>query len=281
MRTVQFTWNTMDGFCLSAQAWEPDDLSLHGVICLVHGLGEHIGRYTHVAEFFTSHQFAMVGYDQRGHGKSDGKRGHNVSFEHMMADIHLMLEKTTRQYPNLPVFLYGHSMGGMEVCNFILLNPNEGVTGAIVTDPGLRTNFPVPPLKRMLGKILYNLVPAYTMPNGLERAALSRDKDVVQQYESDPLVHGQVSARLGIDILTRGEWAVNHAADLAIPMLLMQGSADRIVSAAAAREFAQRAGSFCTYKEWDGLYHELHNEPEKAAVLQTMMDWLTEHLPSN
>ena len=117
------------------------------------------------------------------------------------------------------------------------------------------------------------LWPAFTMPNGLEQAAVSRDPTVVTAYQADPLVHDRLSARLGMSLLESGEWAIAHAAEFPVPLLLMHGTADRLTSVAASQEFAARA-PHCTLKLWEGLYHETHNEPEKAEVIGFVVSWL-------
>jgi alpha-beta hydrolase superfamily lysophospholipase len=193
-----------------------------------------------------------------------------------MDDISLMLDEAAAAHPGLPRFLYGHSLGGALVLNHALRRRPD-IAGAIVTGPGLRPARPQPPLKLILGRALVRSVPALPLDNGLDRTGISRDPAVCAAYRDDPLVHGRVSARFGLDILTSGEWALAHAAEFAYPLLLVQGSDDRIVSPDATREFAEAAGPGVTFQVWDGLYHECHNEPERADVLEAMVAWLKEH----
>jgi alpha-beta hydrolase superfamily lysophospholipase len=127
---------------------------------------------------------------------------------------------------------------------------------------------------------MYNLWPTFSMANELDRQGLSRDPEVVRAYEEDPLVHDRVSARLAMDMLQAGVWALEHAGELSLPLLLMHGGADRLTSAQASREFAAQAGNVCTLRIWDGFYHEIHNEPEQEQVFEYLLEWLNDKLGS-
>jgi len=276
MKEKQLGWITRDGLKMFGRIWEPD-VSPKTVVCLIHGLGEHIGRYEHVASFLTNAGCILAGFDLRGHGQSEGPRGHSPTYDHLMDDVADFLRETNRRYPEMGQFLYGHSLGGNLVVNYCLRR-RPSLKGAVVSGPAFRPAFTPPAWKLMMGKCVYSLWPSLTMPNGLERAALSRDTAVVRAYEAEPLVHDKLSARLGMDLLNSGEWALAHAKELPLPLLLMHGSADRLTSPQASEEFARLAGENCTLKIWDGLYHEIHNDPEKVEVLTYMAAWITERL---
>ena len=275
MRHFEFGWKTRSASHIYAQGWEPNKKPI-GVICLVHGLGEHGGRYKHVAEFFNEAGYAFLSFDQCGHGKSDGPRGHAPSYEAMMEHIARLSGEAQHRYPSIPLFLYGHSMGGNLVINHCLYAKAK-VAGVIVTGPAFKPAFDPPAWKLSIGKFLYDMVPTLSLSNELDLQGLSRDPDVINAYNDDPLVHDRISARLGIDIIHTGEWVSKHAADFTEPMLLMHGGADRLTSAPASEEFAKKlkkVGDLCTLKIWPGLYHEIHNEPEKEEVLGFMLDWI-------
>ena len=277
MKQRDFSWTTADGLKLHATEWKPDG-NVKAVLLLVHGLGEHIGRYQHVAEVLTSAGYALSGFDLRGHGKSEGVRGHSPSYAALMSDISKCIQITRENIPGLPVFLYGHSLGGNLVLKYAL-TMNSNPKGAIVTSPGLGTADPVPPIKLLMGKLLYSLAPAFQMNNGLDVTGLSRDPDVAQKYTTDPLVHPLISTRWALDMLNNGRYLVEHASELKLPLLLMQGTEDRVVSPELTKCFAQGAPvDIIKYKEWDGYYHELHNEPEKQQVLNYMIDWLDKNI---
>ncbi|HSN75087.1 MAG TPA: lysophospholipase [Anaerolineae bacterium] len=271
MKLTDVTWTSTDGLPLVGRCWEPE-VEPRAVVCLVHGLGEHCGRYAHVAATLTDAGYAVLACDQRGHGRSGGKRGFIPSYDALMDDIGLLLTQAKERFPGKPRFLYGHSLGGNEVINYALRRKPD-LAGVISTSPGLRTAFKPPAVQLTVGRLMNRLWPAFTMPNGLELAALSRDPAVIAAYQADPLVHDRLSARLGIELLESGEWAIAHAAEFPVPLLLMHGTADRLTSYQASQEFASQAPN-CTLKLWDGLYHETHNEPEKEEVIGFVTDWL-------
>jgi len=219
----------------------------------------------------------LLAPDLRGHGQSDGPRGHAPCYEALLDDITLLLDKG-RELAAAPQFLYGHSLGG----NLLLvhaLRRRPALAGLIATGPWLELAMRVPAWKTRLGKVMCRIAPTFAMPNGLNRPDLSRDADVVRAYETDPLVHDRISARMGMDLLDAGAWALAHAGELELPVLLMHGLADRITSAQASRRFAERVHGDCTYRGWEGLRHEIHNEPEKGEVLAAVIAWLGAHAP--
>jgi alpha-beta hydrolase superfamily lysophospholipase len=276
MKTEEFKLQSSDGLGLFACTWLPDG-EMRAMLCLVHGLGEHCGRYLHVARRITAAGFGVLAFDLRGHGKSEGPRGYIPSYDALLDDISLALKECAARSPAKPHFLYGHSLGGNLVLNYALRRKPD-VRGVIATSPGLRTAFTPPPVKLALGRIMYPIWPGLILPSGLELKALSRDARVIEAYNADPLVHDRLSVRLGVDLLANGEWALSHAAQLATPLLLMHGDADRLTSAAASREFASHTGELCTLKIWPGGYHEMHNEPEQEQVIETMLGWMETRL---
>ncbi|MFQ5814772.1 MAG: alpha/beta hydrolase [Anaerolineae bacterium] len=276
MQHFEFGWQTEDGLRLYAQGWQPET-EPRGVVCLVHGLGEHSGRYAHLAAFLNQAGYALLAFDLRGHGKSEGQRGYAPSYEVLLNDISHFLEEAAERYPDRPRFLYGHRLGGSLVIEYALRR-RPSLAGMIASGPLFRTAFEPPAWKITLAKIMCSLWPTLSMSNELDRQGLSRDPEVVRAYNEDPLVHDRVSARLGMDMLEAGLWALGHAAEFPLPLLLMHGSADRLCSAQASREFAAQAGHRCTLKIWDGFYHEIHNEPEQGQVFTYLLEWLNSNL---
>jgi alpha-beta hydrolase superfamily lysophospholipase len=277
MHHFEFRWKAEGSLELFGQGWQTEGQS-KATISLVHGLGEHSGRYSHVAQCLNQAGYVLIAFDLRGHGKSLGKRGHSKSYGVLMGDIAQFLKETETRYPGRPHFLYGHSLGGNLVLNYALRHCPQ-LAGVIATGPGLRPGFVPPAWKVALGKAMYNLWPSLSMANGFDREGFSRDPDVLRAYNNDPLVHDRVTAHLGVDILRSGQWAVDHAPEFPLPLLLMHGGADRITSAQATQEFAARAGDCCTLKIWDGFYHEIHNEPEKEQVFAYLLGWLESKMP--
>lgn len=293
MSHIEFTKQSSDGLSFYFQGWEPEGAA-RAVVCLVHGLGEHSGRYAHVAQALNDAGYILFGFDLRGHGRSGGRRGHIPSYEALMDDIGGLLDEAAMRYPGLPRFLYGHSLGGNLVLNYALrrcasatatdavtlsaAERSRRVSGVIATSPAIRLPNPPPPLQVVLAKVMNRLYPGLQMPNGLPLNGLARDPEVIRAYASDPLVHNKISVRLALEMLSAGEWALAHAAEFPLPLLLVHGTADILTSAQASAEFAARVpAGRCTLKLWEGFYHETHNEPEKAEVLGFMVDWLNTH----
>jgi len=274
MRHNEFKFKTFDGLQLFGQSWQPENHP-KAVICLVHGMGEHSRRYVHVADRLTKAGYAIFTFDLRGHGKSSGPRGHIPSYEALMQDISFLLEAANKQFPQIPSFLYGHSLGGNLVLNYVLRRQVQ-LKGVIVTGPWLRLAFEPSAFKIILGKMMNKIWPSFSQSSGLDINALSHDPEVVHAYENDPLVHDHISARMFIGIYQAGQWALEHASEFSLPLLLMHGGDDKITSCKASCEFAKKLidSKNCTFKLWEGLYHEIHNEPEKKEVFKFLIDWL-------
>jgi len=273
---IEFAWETADGLQLFARQWKAEDQP-RAVVCLVHGLGEHTARYGHVAVALNDAGYGLIGFDLRGHGRSEGQRGHSPAFDLMLDDVTHLLCEAEQRFPDSPRFLYGHSLGGCLALNHALRRRPQ-VAGVIATGPLLRTAFAPPAWKTVLGRLVYGLWPTLSLANGLDIRGLSHDAEVVRAYAGDPLVHDRVSARLGMDMLDAGEWALAHASEFFLPLLLMHGGADPITDAEASRQFAESMSADCTLKIWDGLYHEIHNEPEQQQVFDVMIEWLGAHI---
>ena len=277
METFEWKWKTSDGLQMYSKGWAPKGTP-KAVICLLHGVGEHIGRYEHVAEALTEKGYALLGFDLRGHGKSAGPRGHLPSFEAFMSDIDRFLAEVAKRYPGAPQFLYGHSMGGILVLNYALRRKPR-LAGVISTGAALHTAIEEQKVKVVMARVLGALLPTMTIASGLDPKTLSRDPAVVQAYISDPLVHDRMTAGFGKIILTVNPWTFEHAGELELPLLIMHGTKDMLCYPSSSLEFAGLAPKDkVTLKMWDGFYHEIHNEPEKAQVFKVMTDWLAARL---
>lgn len=271
MKHHEFTLNQTD-HPIFGQCWIPETKPL-AVIALVHGLGEHSGRYgTHFSKHFTDRGIAIFSFDLPGHGKTAGLRGHIKSENLINKCIDLLLHKCTHEVPGCPIILYGHSLGG----NFVLwyaINHSKGFRSIIVSSPAIKTYEPVPPLKYFLAKVMNKVYPSLLLNNGLKQDFLSHDNQVVKAYHDDPMVHPHVSARLGLISLDMGKYILDNADRIEYPVLLMVGENEKIVDLHAILDVSKRIRNV-TFKIWPGLYHEIHNEPQKQEVLDFIAEWI-------
>lgn len=276
MKINESKLESKDGITFHTRTWEPEG-KIKAVVALIHGHGEHIGRYENVASALTSAGYVLAGYDSRGHGKSTGPRGYIPDYDALMNDIGAFISRLGEKYSGQPVFLYGHSMGGNQVINYALRR-HPKIAGVIATGPWLKLAFEPSRVQVILARIMNNILRSFTQPSGLDTKGLSHDVEVVRLYDNDPLNHNKVSARLFVGMYESGLWALEHASEFSLPLLLMHGGADPITSAAASRQFAVQAGKNVTLSIWDGLYHEIHNEFEQGEVFKVMIEWLDKHI---
>jgi acylglycerol lipase len=246
------------------------------IIIMVHGIGEHIKRYTGWADSFSSEGIGFLGVDLPGHGLSDGKRGHVKNYSVFREILDTLIDLSSKTYPGVPVFVYGHSLGGGIVLDY-LLREKRYINGAIVTSPWLRLAFEPSKLKRSLAGLIRNIAPSILQSTGLNVNYISHDKEVVEKYIKDPLVHDKISVNLFYGAMVSASYSMEHALSLNVPLLIMHGSDDMITSPEASREFAAKS-SLSEIKIWNGGYHELHNEPVKNEVFKYIMDWINKHL---
>jgi alpha-beta hydrolase superfamily lysophospholipase len=260
MKTLESIYTSKDGLALFARRWEPDT-EPDAAICLIHGLGEHCGRYTHVAQALTGAGFAVLSFDLRGHGKSAGPRGHTPSSDAFVEDIDLLLQDAHRLFPGKPLFLYGHSLGGILVLYYSLRRKPH--LAGIATSPGLRTSLEEQPAKIITAKILGNLLPTMSLHTGLNPDEISHDPQVVQLYRTDPLVHDVASLGFAKNLLKAIAWTFAHASEFNPPLLLVHGTADRLAYPRGSEEFAQLVRGDCT-QILAGPVTRTHNEPKGA-----------------
>ncbi|MBC5763724.1 alpha/beta hydrolase [Ramlibacter albus] len=267
------TFTASDGDNLAVQDWPlPEGLALRGVIVLVHGLGEHAGRYDHVARRLNGWGFAVRGYDQYGHGESGGVRGALPASSRLLDDLADIVDSTrARMEPETPLILLGHSMGGLVASCFVAQARRE-VDALVLTspalDPGLNS------FQRMLLAIMPRVAPNFTVGNGLDVDLLSHDANVVSAYRNDARVHDRISGRLARFIADAGPWVVSQAQRWTVPTLLMYAGEDHLVNPQGSRDFAAKAPKeVVTVRCFDDLYHEVLNEPD-ARVFEQLRQWL-------
>ncbi|MCX6325822.1 MAG: lysophospholipase [Bacteroidia bacterium] len=269
---MDFNIKLSNGQVLRGMIQSPGE-NTKAVIILIHGLGEHIQRYTYWAGLFKKEGIGFAGVDLPGHGRSEGRRGNIKNFALLGEMIDILLKSCNRTFPGIPVYLYGHSLGGTIVFDY-LLRRNPKVKGAIATSPWLRLSFEPARISLIMASVMKNLLPGLILPSGLNANHLSQDETVVEKYKTDPLVHGKISIGLFHGIMAAAKYSLVHASELKIPTLILHGSNDLIISTEGSREFAERT-AMVELKIWDGGYHELHNEPFKDEVFKYILNWIS------
>jgi len=272
----EFTRQAFDGLNLYFQSWQIDKLP-KGVICLVHGLGEHSGRYEHWAALLNNADYSMLTYDLRGHGKSEGQRGHISTFNEFLDDTEILLTEAEKRFPGIPLFLYGHSLGAIIISNYVLRRKPQ-IAGVILTGLAFKTPLRNQKLKIFLAKLFGSIAPKTSMSTGLDPLTLSKDPEVVTKYKNDPLIHYQGSFGFAKESIDAINYAEQHAGEWMLPLLLMHGEEDKLAFVEGSCEFAEKIGCDCTLKTWTKLTHEVHNEPEKEEVFEYLHLWLDEHI---
>lgn len=281
MAYKEHEWRCTDGTKMFACEWTPDVRSeAKAIIGIVHGMGEHSGRYSHVAQRFCDEGYIVMMFDQRGHGRTSGQRGHTPGYEQLLEGIDLMLAKAAHQYRDIPLYLYGHSMGGNVTLNYLLRRKPQ-IAGAIITGPWLKLAFLPPSLQVWIAKIVNRIYPTFSNNRPLKATNLTSDPDMARLYKEDRLNHGYITARFYNSVVNAGLWALEHANELNVPVLLMHGGNDKVTSIQASQEFTERAGSsIITFKEWPNFLHELHNESKREDVMLETLQWLDQQRAS-
>lgn len=258
------------------QRWLPGR-EPNAVLVIVHGFGEHSGRYGYLVDWMVSRGCSVYGFDLPGHGRSPGPRGHIKAWAEFREDLRRFLRLVEAMEAPSPLFLLGHSMGGLVVLE-CALRGLLGLRGIIASAPALGKP-PVSDLLLLMGSLLSRIWPAASFKVPLDATALSRDPEVVTGYRQDPLVHQRATARLGSEMDAARQWTMAHAREFPFPILLLHGASDRLAQVEASRIFYGRVIS--RDKElriYRNAYHELHNDIHREQVLEDLWRWLQEHL---
>lgn len=277
MRHTEGTFRAFDGETIYRQGWSPDD-EPRAVVLLVHGLGEHSGRYEHVARTLVDAGYAVHALDHRGHGKSSGKRAFVEHYDDLLRDLHQFRTLVTSEHPGRPLVVLGHSMGGNIAMGYALGN-QDGIAALVLSGPALRVGDDFSPVQlKVLGAIA-KIAPGLR-PQGLSADAISRDPAVVDAYRNDPLVYtGKISAGLGAALIGAMQSFPDRYEQLRLPVLVLHGTDDQLADVAGSRELEARAvNADLTAHYYEGLYHEVFNEPEQDQVLADLTAWLDAHV---
>ena len=277
MQHTEGTFRAFDGETIFQQAWLPDG-DPRAAVLLVHGLGEHSGRYGHVARALVDAGYAVHALDHRGHGKSGGKRAFVKSYDELLRDLHQFRTMVEREHPGRPLVVLGHSMGGNIAMGYTLGN-QDGIAALVLSGPALRVGDDFSPVQLKLFKLISRVAPGIR-PQGLSADAISRDPAVVAAYRADPLVFtGKISAGLGAALIGAMQSFPDRYDQLRLPVLVLHGTDDQLADVAGSRELEAKAtNADLTAHYYDGLYHEVFNEPEQDRVLADLTSWLDAHV---
>ncbi len=266
-----------DGRTLFTQRWLPEGQAKAHLL-LVHGYAEYSSRYEHLADFLTGHGYAVYGFDLRGHGYSEGQQAYVDRFELYLKDLTAVLDEAKVQAKKQPLFLFGHSMGGAIVTLYAITR-QPPLQGVILSGAALQVSKEISPLLQRLSSVIGSWAPKLKTIR-LDSKAVSRDPAVVEAYEQDPLIyHGATYARTGAELIGATKQIQASMEQFKLPVLILHGTADRLTEPGGSRELERRAASADkTLKLYDGLYHELVNEPEKEQVMQDILEWMDARL---
>lgn len=267
-------FETRDGLRLFYRHW---DVSRPRAVCLlVHGLAEHSGRYGSLAGRLTAKGLSVWSMDHRGHGRSEGIRGDCRFFQEFVDDLHLLKQRAAEALPGLPLFLIGHSLGGLMALTTAVDHPQE-IRGVAVSSPALKLAHETPAWKAALVTATAKIAPRVLFKNGVNPADLCRDPQVVEAYRKDPLIHSVLTARCALALQDALRGSLELAGRLNLPCLILQSGTDQVCDPETTREFARRAvsrGTPLSLRRYDGMYHELFNEPERGRVIEDLCNWL-------
>lgn len=274
MSSTDTTLTTHDGLPLRVRVWQPE-APPRGVIVITHGHGEHLGRYDHIATALCGAGFVTYTYDLRGHGRSGGKPGHSPTFLTYIDDLFRVHDYATHQQPRRPLWLMGHSMGGLITLAYVERRAPQ-VAGVIVTSPLLKVKYAPPGWKVTMAQLLASVAPSLTLSTGLDVSVpMSHDDAFLKSMPDQNLPHSLMSMRVGNDLLQIMPGTLAGASAVTVPLLMLQGDQDGAVDPQATRAFYEAAGSQDkTLKIYPGLYHEVMNETEREQVLGDILAWL-------
>ena len=266
------TYTTIDHHTLARYDWPVPTGSAKALVLLVHGLGEHMGRYQHVAFALQQAGYMVIGYDHVGHGLSSGKRGDTDTPDQLTEHLQHMVKEVKSLHPRLPLVLLGHSMGGL-VVQRAAASDRSLADAVVMSSPALATFANA--VQKLLLATLPKWLPHLRVDNGLKLEGLARDAQVVRDYKHDRLVHPLISASLGAWIVQEGIKAVQQAEQWQVPSLLLYAGQDKLVNPQGSADFSKRASAEVLQSHcFNVMYHEIFNDPEKQVVLQKLIHWL-------
>jgi alpha-beta hydrolase superfamily lysophospholipase len=273
MQVNEFYVQGGPGYRFYGKSWIPTE-GPDAVIAVLHGFADHISRYGDFAAFLTSHQIAVIGIDLPGHGKSSGKRGHITGYPWSLSFVQPLLVETRRKFNDLPIFLYGHGIGGNFVLRYTFRHTSREINGVIVASPWLHPMIMPVGWKTISLNLVGKILPSFTLYFDLDPKKLSHHPGEVKKYLKDRLVHNKISIRLYKDLIKSYGWISENAGLMSYPILIMHGREDKITSSDATIELGGKIASGIKLKIWEGMGHELHHEKNKSQVLEYTVSWI-------
>ncbi len=242
-------------------------------ILIIHGLGEHSGRYKEFAEFYIKKGIGMYALDLQGHGKSEGKRGHIKSFEEYLDSIENLLVFIRKKFLDIPIILFGHSLGGLIGLNFLIERESKEIESAVISSPWIETAIKVPQYLIVIQKILKRVLPSLRLSNRLISNHLSKNKDVVSEYNKDELVHNKISLSLYSEVMRSINNVKEKASRIKVKTFLYHGKSDKIISSNGTLEISKQLKKH-ELKLYKNVYHEPHNDLEREEVYQDILEFI-------
>jgi alpha-beta hydrolase superfamily lysophospholipase len=278
LKHVDGHFEGIGGLALYYQGWQPDIAPQAGLV-IVHGMGDHSGRYANLVGPLADVGIASYAFDLRGFGRSEGPRGHINSWREYREDLRLFLEMARRNLPGTPLFLFGYSLGTLVVLDYVIRD-SQAVQGAVLSGVAVDPAGVGNPVQKMLARVLSRIMPAFTIDLGGDYTAVTRDEAVIAQLHADPLHHTRVSARWGTESMNVREWVCSRAADVNLPVLFVHGDDDRVNLLSGARRYLAEVGcADKTLLTYPGSRHETHNDLDHAQVAADIRAWILAHLP--
>lgn len=274
IRRLEFHFEGAAGRRLFARAWLPDDPSASAL--LVHGYAEHSGRYEHLGSWLAARGLAVHAFDHQGHGRSAGRRCHVRRFSDFLDDTELAMARVRNTHPGIPLFVIGHSMGGLITASLASERAPD-VAGFVTSGAALTSQMPLSRIRHRLLRVARRLAPTLSFRSGIDPIGLSRDPAVVRAYLDDPLVERRITTSLATELFAAMDRTSSRGSSVGRPLLALHGEDDPICSPAGSRAFAT-AASAGRYLGLPGMRHEIFNEPEREKVFQTVLDWLRDQL---
>ena len=249
-------------------------------ILLIHGLGEHSGRYSHVIKKFNNNNISVYTFDVRGHGKSEGKRGHINNFKKLLNDSEELFINIRKENLDVPIVMFGHSLGGCIALNYLCENQSKEINLAIISSPWLKTVLEPPKFILYIQKILVGLFPSLTLNNRLNPYDLSKDTDIVKKYIEDPLVHNRISLKMFSEVNKAITQIENDSKKINIPILFVHGKKDKIISFKGTENISNKINK-SKFILYESIFHEPHNDLEKNKVLDNYSSFIKNNIDLN